>query len=137
MDPLVVVLVVGIGLVAAIVAVVVNGRARRPLGVTFGEAPSRVDRADLPHAEVDVLVVLFSSRTCDACGAIAQLLPELDGPGVATAEVSWQERRDLHQRYAIPAVPTTLVVSRDGTVTWSAVGAVDRSELEAAIGRVS
>jgi hypothetical protein len=57
----------------------------------------------------------------------------LASDAVATQEVEVTARRDLHQKYAIEAVPATLVVDARGTVRASFLGPVTATDLWATL----
>jgi hypothetical protein len=112
----------------AVAAAVVNLRRRRrspapPSQPRRFSVPAQVDRADFDGAEAPWLVALFTSETCDSCERMASKLSPVRSPQVAVQEVSWQERRDLHERYAIEAVPCAVLADADGVVRWSTIGA--------------
>jgi len=112
-------------------------RRRRPDPPARGvyPVPAQLDRADFPRPEAPVLMVLFSSATCEGCGPMAAKVAALQSEDVATCEVEFQERDDLHRRYAIEGVPMVVVADAEGVVTAGFVGSVPSSDLEAALGR--
>jgi hypothetical protein len=127
---------VAIGVVAA--ALVVAGVARRrrradaPTQVRH-QLPEQLDRADFPRPDAPWLVVVFSSATCSTCADVVRKARVLEAPEVAVAEISFQEHRDLHQRYAIDAVPGLVVADRLGVVVASFLGPVTATDLWAAV----
>jgi len=56
---------------------------------------------------------LFSSRTCNDCATARQRLA-----GVAFTEIAWEEEPQTFERLGIADVPSTLVVSANGSGTW-------------------
>jgi hypothetical protein len=129
-----------IALVLVLVAVVVARgleRRRRPDPPARGTypVPAQLDRDDFPRPEAPVLMVLFSSATCDGCGPMAAKVAALESEAVATCEVEFSQRGDLHRRYAIEGVPMVVVADAEGVVTAGFVGTVPSSDLEAALGR--
>jgi hypothetical protein len=128
-----------IALVLVLVAVVVARgleRRRRPDPPARGTypVPAQLDRDDFPRPEAPVLMVLFSSATCDGCGPMAAKVAALESEAVATCEVEFSQRGDLHRRYAIEGVPMVVVADAEGVVTAGFVGTVASSDLEAAVG---
>jgi hypothetical protein len=109
---------------------------RRPDAPTRGAypVPGQIDRDDFPRPEAPVLVVLFSSAACDGCGPMAAKVVALESEAVATCEVEYTERVDLHRRYGIEGVPLVVVADADGVVTAGFVGTVTSAELQAAVG---
>lgn len=126
---------------AAVLIVVAVGVAlvlqrRRPEPPTQARryrVPQQLDRADFDHPDVPWLVVVFSSTTCQSCAAAVEKAQVLASADVAVLDVSYQARRDLHERYAVDAAPTTLVVDADGVVHASFVGVPSATDLWAAV----
>ena len=129
-----------IALVVVVVAVLIARaleRRRRPDPPARGNysVPAQLDRDDFPRPEAPVLMVLFSSAACDGCGPMAAKVAALESEAVATCEVEYSARGDLHRRYGIEGVPMVVVADADGVVTAGFVGTVTTSELEAAVAR--
>lgn len=128
-------------LTAVVLAVVVLGgawlaqRRRRPdAPVRTGYAvPTQLDRSDFDRPDAPWLVVVFTSSTCDTCAGVWDRARPLASPAVAVQEAELVARRDLHDRYAIEAVPATLVVDADGVVVRSFLGPVTATDLWAAV----
>ena len=131
MDRLLLVVVL---VVAAVVVALVLGR-RRPDAPTqpSWQVPSQLDRSDVAHPERPWAVVVFSSATCDACAGTAAKASHLESDQVAVDVISFQERRDLHERYGIDAVPLVLVADADGVVHASFVGEPTATDLWATV----
>jgi hypothetical protein len=121
---------------AAVVAWVLNRRRAGP--PTSGRAlvPQQVDRRDFPQPSASWLVVLWSSRECDSCEGLFDKIAPLASPEVAVVEVEYQDRPDLHRRYAIDAAPVTIIVDADGVTRASFAGAFTSADLWAALARV-
>ena len=128
-------LIVALIVVAVAVAVARLLERRRPAPPTRDAypVPAQLDRADFPCPDAPWLVVLFSSRTCDSCGPMAERVKALDSAAVATVEVEAKADRELHRRYRIEGVPMVVLADRDGVVRAGFVGSVDTWELEAAL----
>jgi hypothetical protein len=130
-----VVLVVAVVVVALVVAEVV--RRRRPDAPTQPpatyEAPAQLDRFDFSGGDRPWLVAVFTSATCDTCAAAMARASVLDSDAVAVCEVEVGERPDLHQRYAIEAVPIVAIADEAGVVRRSFVGPVSATHLWAAV----
>lgn len=129
-------LAAAIVVVALVVAYVLN--RRRPAAPTQprAEVPAQIDRADFPDDGRPWLVVVFTSATCDSCARATEKAQVLASDEVAYVEVSWQERKHLHDRYGITVVPTTLLCGPDGVVGASFVGAPTATDLWAAMAEV-
>jgi hypothetical protein len=95
--------------------------------------PKQLDRADFPRPGAAWLVVLFSSAECDSCRGLAPKLAVLESDDVVTIEVELGERGELHRRYELAAIPTTLVADADGVVRRAFVGAFTATDLWAAV----
>jgi hypothetical protein len=106
------------------VAVAVLGRARRsPEPVrTGGHVPQHVDRHDFPSPDTPWLVVAFTSATCRTCAATWSEVQGLASDRVAVAEAEVGRDRHLHQRYAVDAVPLTVIADAHGAVRRSFLG---------------
>jgi hypothetical protein len=128
-------------LTAIVLAVVVLGvawvaqRRRRPdAPVRTGFAvPQQLDRSDFDRPSTPWLVAVFTSATCDSCAGVWERARHLDGGAVVVQEVEVGARKDLHDRYGIEAVPTTVVADADGVVRDSFLGPVTATDLWAAV----
>jgi len=120
--------------VAAVVAARLLER-RRPAPPTRDAypVPAQLDRLDFPRPDVPWLLVLFSSRTCDSCAAMAVRVAALESESVATVDVEAKAHKALHDRYRIEGVPMAVLADADGVVRAGFVGAVDSWELEDAL----
>ena len=119
--------------VAVVVARLIDRRRPAPPTQPRWTAPAQLDRDDFEGADRPWLVVVFTSATCDSCRdatAKAQVLASAD---VAVQDVSWQERKDLHDRYAVTVAPTIVMAGPDGVVRASFVGPTTATDLWAAL----
>jgi hypothetical protein len=123
-----------VAVVAVIVAWVIRTRTRPdpPTQVPYA-VPAQLDRADFDRPDAPWLVVTFSSATCSSCEDAWQKAQLLESPAVAVQEVEVGARKDLHDRYAIEAVPMILVADADGDVRASFIGAPTAADLWAAL----
>ena len=128
-------LLIAVALVLAAVAIALVLRRRRPAPPTQPRwaVPVQLDRADFEGPSAPWLVVVFTSATCESCAQATAKAAVLAGPEVAYQEVSYQQRKDLHDRYGIDAVPTILMAGADGAVRVSFVGVPAATELWAAM----
>ena len=132
MDRLIPTLVVLV--LAGVVALVLRRRRHdAPTQPQRYPVPVQIDRADFVDPALPWLVVVFTSTTCDGCARVTAKAEVLACDEVAYQAVSFQERRDLHERYGVEAAPTTLIVDRDGVVQKSFVGEVTATDLWAAL----
>lgn len=129
-----VVLVLVLAVVAVAVAAVVQRRQRPAAPTHTGyDVPDQVDRADFVRPDAPWLVTVFTSATCDSCAAVWEKARLLDGDAVAAQELEHTAEGDLHRKYAIGAVPATLVVDRAGVVRASFLGPVTATDLWATL----
>ena len=122
---------------AALVVVVaaVAQRRRRPADpVRTGYAvPQQLVRADFDRPEAPWLVVVFTSATCGTCAGVWERAQHLASDAVAVQEAELSARRDLHDRYRIEAVPTTVIADAEGVVHRHFLGPVTATDLWAAV----
>lgn len=95
--------------------------------------PKQLDRHDFPRPGAPWLVALFSSTACDSCQGLAPKLVPLESGDVAVCEIEAEKQGDLHQRYELAAIPTTVVADADGVVRRAFVGAFTATDLWAAL----
>jgi hypothetical protein len=95
--------------------------------------PTQLDRADFPRPDAAWLVALFSSAACDSCEGLGDKLIPLESVDVVACEVSAESRGDLHRRYELAAIPTTVIADREGVVRRAFVGAFTATDLWAAV----
>lgn len=129
-----VVAVVAAALAALCVAAVVRVRRRNPAPTQGGwQVPTQLDRRDFVRPETPWIVVAFTSATCSTCADVAAKVDVLASGEVAVERVDYTERRDLHERYRIDAVPSVVVAGADGAVCASFIGPVKAQDLWAAV----
>lgn len=95
--------------------------------------PVQLDRSDFPRRDAAWLVALFSSAVCDSCQGLGSKLEPLESPEVAVCEISAESRGDLHRRYELAAIPTTVIADDEGVVRRAFVGAFTATDLWAAV----
>ena len=123
-----------LAVLAVAVAAVVQRRQRTDAPVRTGYAvPAQVDRADFARPDAPWLVAVFTSATCGTCAGVWEKARHLESGAVAVQEVEHGADRALHDRYAIEAVPVSLVVDPAGVVQASFVGPVTATDLWAAV----
>lgn len=127
-------IVVIVGAIAGAVAWYLQRRsAPEPERGSSWTVPELVNRDDFDRPDAPWLVVLFSSSTCLACKGTAAKAELLASDAVAYQEVDHVERKDLHDRYGIDAVPLLLLVDPVGSVRRSFVGEPTATDLWAAL----
>lgn len=125
--------VVLVAVVAAVAAAVERRRKADAPTQPSWTVPAQLDRSDFGGASLPWLVAVFTSNTCESCRGTAEKTAVLACEEVAVAVVPYQERGDLHRRYAIDAVPTVVVAGPDGVVHASFVGPPTATDLWAAV----
>jgi hypothetical protein len=127
-------LAVALALVALAVAAYLQRRQRPAAPVRTGwSVPAQVDRADFDRPEAPWLVAVFTSATCGSCAGVWQRAQPLASDAVVVQELEHVRDRALHERYAIDAVPATLVADAEGVVVATFIGPVTATDLWAAV----
>jgi hypothetical protein len=126
---------VAVVLIAAAIAVAFVLQRRRPVAPPRDvyPVPRQLNRQDFRRAETPWLVALFSSTTCESCDGLVAKVAALESADVATCEIEYHAQPDLHRRYEIAGIPTTVVVDGDGVVRAAFVGAFTATDLWAAV----
>lgn len=120
--------------VAAAAAFVLRRRtATAPPTQAKWAVPTQLDRDDFEARHLAWLVVAFTSATCDSCLEAVAKASVLASPQVGFQEVAYQDRKDLHTRYGVEAVPTIVMADADGVVQASFVGVPSATDLWAAL----
>lgn len=125
---LAVAVVVAVALVAEVVR---RRRAADPPTQPRHQVPAQLDRADFDGD--GWLVAVFTSETCSTCADVVRKADVLRSDEVTVDTVTFQHRRDLHERYAIDAVPCLVIADADGVVHSGFLGPVTATDLWAAI----
>lgn len=102
---------------------------------TSHTVPQQLSRDDFLSAEKPWLLAVFTSSTCDACQDVATKAKVLASKDVAVQIIEFQEMSDLHARYSIDAVPTTVIADHLGVVQYGVLGPVSATDLWAAMAR--
>ena len=126
---------IGVAAVAAGVAWLIQRRTRvdAPTQPESYEVPAMLDRADFDRPSTPWLVAVFSSATCLSCQDAWDKARLLESDEVAVQEIEVSERKDLHERYSIDAVPMIVVVDDDGVTRASFIGVPTAADLWAAL----
>jgi hypothetical protein len=128
---------IGLTAVAVVVAVLLQRRRPDPPSAPSYRAPSQLDRDDFVNPSLSTLIALFASTTCHTCpkawDAVLQAVAERNDGDIATQRIDVQDNPDLHTRYRIDGVPTTLVVDADGVVTQAFFGPVTSRDVAEAL----
>ena len=132
MDRLLLALVIAVA--AAGVSVTLR-RRKQPDAPTqpSGRIPEQLDRADFADPHKPWLVAVFTSATCDSCRDVRAKAEILAADEVAVSIAEYPQRKDVHERYRIDAVPLVVIADADGVVRSSFLGPVTATDLWAGV----
>ena len=91
--------------------------------------PEQLDRRDFTRPDAPWLVAVFTSASCDSCAAVVDVAGPLASAAVAVDVVEVDERHEVHDRYAVDAVPMVLLVDTLGVVRDHHLGPVSATHL--------
>ncbi len=132
-------LVIGLAISVVVGLVALVARSRRRVDVptqrTFS-VPTQIDRADFGSPNEEWLVIVFTSSTCHVCADVSAKALALASRHVATRIVDYGDRRNVHTRYGIDAVPTLVIADSSGVVLHHVLGPVTATDLWAAVARL-
>jgi hypothetical protein len=122
-------------LVAVALVVAALLQRRRPAAPTQARwtVPAQLDRADFEGPDVPWLVAVFTSTTCDSCERMLEKAAVLASADVRVQNVTFQDSKDIHQRYAVDVVPLLVVADAAGVVRASFIGTASATDLWAAV----
>ena len=127
MDRLLVLVVVAAA-AAALAYLVQRRRPDAPIR-TGWMVPEQLDRRDFARPDAPWLVAVFTSASCDSCAAVVDVAGPLASGAVAVDVVEVGERHEVHDRYAVNAVPMVLLVDALGVVRDHHLGPVSATHL--------
>lgn len=120
--------------IAALIAVILQRRRPDPPAAPSYRAPAQLDRNDFDRPEAPSLVVVFASTTCNTCPQVWQLVEPLGDDELVVQRVDVEDdAAELHGRYRIDGVPTTVLADGRGVVVTTFFGPVDEDELAAGV----
>ncbi len=125
----------GLTVVAIGVALVLQRRRPDPPSAPSYRAPTQVDRSDFNSPSSDILLAVFTSATCSSCAVALESASKVIAGQSALSLQEIEVNRDaqLHSRYKIDGVPTTLIIDAAGVVTSSFFGPTDPEQLKTAL----
>lgn len=134
-------LLVGLAIAAAAGALAWLIERRRvardaPVAPPAHHVPTRLEPSDFGAGEASWLVAVFTSSSCSSCADVMAKAEALSSAAVAVVEVEVGTDPDLHLRYGIDAVPTTVITDDTGVVRRSFLGPVSATHLWAAVAEV-
>ena len=127
MDRLLVLVVVAAA--AATLAYLVQRRRPDAPIRTGWTVPEQLDRRDFARPDAPWLVAVFTSASCDSCAAVVDVAEPLTSAAVVVDVVELNERPEVHERYAVDAVPMVLLVDTLGVVRDHHLGPVSATHL--------
>lgn len=128
-------LIIAVVVIAAASVTALIVQRRRPDAPTTGgyEVPTQLDRADFAAPATRWLIAVFTSATCQSCAAVWRAVEDLRSDDVTVQDVEVAADADLHDRYAIEAVPCTVIADAEGVVRASFLGPITRREVATAL----
>lgn len=118
-----------LALIAVAVAVVLQRRRPDPPTAPSYRAPTQLDRNDFAEPDKPYLAVVFASTTCNSCPEVWATIEALSRPFLAVQRVDVQDRSELHKRYRIDGVPTTVFADASGVVITAFFGPLEADSL--------
>lgn len=121
------------------IALLLQRRRPDPPSAPSYRAPQQLDRDDFAGGGAPILIALFASTTCETCPtawlAIEQVAAAWSDPGapLVTQRIDVQDDAELHRRYKIDGVPTTVVADAEGVVVQTFFGPITALELAEAL----
>ncbi|NQV97434.1 MAG: hypothetical protein HQ486_06525 [Acidimicrobiaceae bacterium] len=122
---------------AAVLGFVVKKRRPDAPTQSLKAVPQQLNRKDFLSPESAWLVAVFTSSTCDACRDVVTKAKVLASHDVAVQVLDYPGMRALHERYAIEAVPTTVIADSHGIVQYGIIGPVTAADLWAAMAKLT
>lgn len=119
--------------IAIVVALVLQRRRPDPPSAPSYRSPAQLDRDDFVRPEAPGLITVFASTTCNTCPEVWRLVEPLASDDLAVQRIDVQDGADLHSRYRIDGVPTTIVADDRGVVTATFFGPIADDELIEAV----
>jgi hypothetical protein len=118
-----------LGAAAVAIALVLQRRRPDPPTAPSYRAPTQLDRDDFAEPDKPFLAVVFASTTCNTCPDVWVTIEALATSFLAVDRVDVQDRGELHQRYRIDGVPTTVFANASGVVMNAFFGPLDPDAL--------
>jgi len=106
--------------------------AAQVVSVKRNALPTRIPASEV-GLEVGPAVIVFTESSCDSCQTAVRLVRGPAGAGIRVADIEYGAEPELHKKFAIDTVPTTLVVDSEGNVLAGWTGRVDLSQFTTAL----
>jgi len=127
------VLVAGAVIIAIVVSAMAGGSSTWAEANAEHHIPDHLDGSDFHDTPGNRLLVVFSSNKCKTCAQVIESVSRIRLPKLTVEEVEIETRPDLHAKYDIDAVPTTVLAEPSGRVVKSFLGPAGRELIERAI----
>lgn len=128
-----------VSIIALVLALVILRTSRRTENTVVNQfdVPTIIDRKDFSEYKANTMVIVFSSRVCDSCSSVLAKAAALQSDAVDVVNVEFEDKqgKELHSKYEIQAVPTTVICQQSGEVLQSFIGPVSATDLWAASAR--
>ena len=126
----------GLGLAAVLIGMLLRRSGPPPpISVRRNQLPTRVSLTELGADSVPTLVI-FTESSCQSCREAEGVIRGPAGAELPVLEYEYGESAEVHKKFAIDTVPTTLVVGADGTVVAGWLGRIDLGEFASALAQV-
>ncbi len=122
-----------LALLAVGVAFTLQRRRPDPPTAPSYRAPNQLDRQDFVEPGHPILAAVFASTTCNTCPEVWRVVEPMASELVAVERIDVEDRSDLHKRYRIDGVPTTILANAEGVVVQAFFGPVPAGEIDVAI----
>ncbi len=121
--------------VAIGLAMYLQRRRPDPPSAPSYKAPAQLDLQDFDQPTATVTLVVFASTTCDTCPEVWEIVSSHRERDVAAQRIDVQDNPQLHKRYKIDGVPTTLIVDAEGVVVQAFFGFLRNIDVAESIAR--
>ena len=127
------VVLVVLALAAIALAAILQRRRPDPPSAPSYRAPTQLDRDDFDRPTAASLVAVFASATCTTCPEVWAMVEPYGGDLLAAQRIDVQDDPELHRRYRIDGVPTTVLADAQGVVTTTFFGPIAEDDLRQAV----
>jgi len=127
------VLVAGAVIIALAVSALAGKSSTSVVAEPEHHIPVHLDGSDFHDTSSNRLLVVFSSKKCNTCAQVIDAVSRITLPELTVEVVDIETRPDLHTKYRIDAVPTTVLAEPSGRVVKSFLGPAGRVLIERAI----
>ncbi len=121
-------------LAAVAVALLLQRRRPDPPTAPSYRSPRQLDRDDFAERSKPLLIVVFASETCSTCPGVWETVGRLASDKIGVQQITVQDEPDVHRRYRVDGVPTTVIADEEGVVVEAFFGPVQYDDLVTALG---